>query len=410
LWFISSQYFRLYELPRFLKSENIIVKLAKSTIVTFLLVFAIVFTLKFYQVSRYMVYYAFEIFFILAVLFRIALLPVLRWYRKAGHSYRSLIIIGAGPVAQEVLQALSTDLSIGLQVAGIFDDHPEKSPIASRISGKVADAKAYALQHSVDEIIVALPDFEKRHITDLIRFCDNNMIRITIVPDFYRNISHRFYIDFFGSIPFLSIRNEPLQSFRNQLLKRSFDLIFSSLVILLIFPWLIPIVAILIKAGSKGPVFFRQDRSGLNNKVFRMIKFRTMVVNDQSDTLQAWRDDPRITPVGRFLRKTNLDEMPQFFNVWLGEMSVVGPRPHMLKHTEVYSKIVEHFMVRHFVKPGLTGWAQVTGYRGETGQPELMAKRVERDVWYIENWSFLLDLRIVVMTVFSMVSGDKHAV
>jgi putative colanic acid biosysnthesis UDP-glucose lipid carrier transferase len=409
LWIMMSEYFRLYQLQRFMKSENIIVKLAKTTAVTFLLVFAIVFTLKFYLVSRYMIYYTFEIFFILAVLFRILLIPLISWYRKAGYNYRNLIIIGAGPVAVEVMHALSTDLSIGLRILGFFDDHPEKSNVRNRILGTIHDAREYAVKNHVDEIIVVLPEIEKKTIYDLVKFADNNLIRISIVPDFYRYFSHKFHIDFFGSIPFLSVRSEPLQSLKNRLLKRGFDFIFSSLVILLIFPWLLPVIAILIKMGSRGPVFFYQDRSGLNNKVFRMIKFRTMFVNDQADSLQASQNDPRITRIGRFLRRTNLDEFPQFFNVWLGEMSVVGPRPHMLKHTEVYSRIIDSFMVRQIVKPGMTGWAQVTGFRGETGKPELMAKRVKQDVWYIENWSFLLDMKVVGITIINMLTGDKNA-
>jgi Undecaprenyl-phosphate glucose phosphotransferase len=278
------------------------------------------------------------------------------------------------------------------------------------VAGNIKDACAFALKNPVDEVVVALNEFEKETIDGLIRFCDNNMIRITIVPDFFRKLSYQFLIDFYGPIPLLSIRNEPLQSFRNRLIKRTFDFLFSSLIILAIFPWLLPVVAILIKTNSRGPVFFLQDRSGLNNKVFRMIKFRTMLVNDEADKQQASRNDPRITRVGRFLRKTNLDEMPQFFNVWMGQMSVVGPRPHMLMHTEVYARLIDSFMVRHIVKPGLTGWAQVTGYRGETGRQELMARRVQKDVWYIENWSFFLDLRIIAITIFRMITGDKQAV
>ena len=410
LWIMVSEYFSLYELPRFLRSENIIVKFAKTTIVTFLLVFAIVFTLKFYLVSRYMIYYSFEFFFSLAVLFRILLIPLMKWYRKSGYNYRNLIIIGSGDVAQEVMKIFSNDLSIGLRVLGIFDDHPEMDVLGGKVRGNIDDAMEFSLKNQVDEIIVAMAGFDKKVVNRLIKFCDNNMIRITIVPDFFRKVAYQYRIDFLGTIPFLSIRNEPLQRFRNRVLKRSFDLVFSTLVILLIFPWFLPLVAILIKLGSKGPVFFLQDRSGLNNKVFRMIKLRTMRVNQEADKLQAYRNDPRITGIGKFLRQTNLDEMPQFFNVWMGEMSVVGPRPHMLKHTEVYSTIVESFMVRQIVKPGLTGWAQVTGYRGETGKPELMAKRVRKDVWYIENWSFFLDMKIIIKTVINMIRGDRNAV
>jgi Undecaprenyl-phosphate glucose phosphotransferase len=409
-WSLIANYTGLYHEDRFAKSENVIIKLAKTTFFTFALVFAIAFTLKFYLVSRYMIYYSLEIFFILAVGFRVLQIPFFKWYRKAGFNFRNIIIIGAGPVGNEVMKAFTSDVSLGIRFLGFFDDHPENCLHREKVKGKVEDAKEFARQHSVDEVIVALPDFAEAKVTDLIRFCENNMIRIKIVPDFYRHFPHKIYIDFFDSIPLISIRREPLQGTRNRLLKRGFDLLFSTLVILIIFPWLFVVVAILIKRSSPGPVFFRQERSGLNNKVFRMWKFRTMVVNDTADSLQATRQDSRITPVGRILRKTNLDELPQFFNIWKGEMSVVGPRPHMLRHTEEYSQIIENFMVRHMVKPGLTGWAQVTGYRGETGQPELMAKRVEKDVWYIENWSFLLDLQIITMTVKNMITGDENAV
>ena len=409
MWILVTGFFQLYDLPRFFRSDNIIIKLAKTTFVTFLLVFAIAFTLKYYLVSRYMIYYSFWIFFSMAVMFRMLLIPLMHWYRKAGYFYRNLIIIGSGPLAREVMKVFTADLSVGLKVIGVFDDHPDREHLGHRVTGNIQDAMEFSKDHHVDEIVVALTDLQKETIDRLIRFCDNNMIRITIVPDFYRKLSYPFLIDFYGPIPFLSIRNEPLQSFRNRLLKRGFDLLFSTIIILLVFPWFLPLVAILIKLSSPGPVFFIQERSGLNNRVFRMIKFRTMRNNDEADQLQASRNDPRVTSIGKFLRKTNLDEMPQFFNVWMGQMSVVGPRPHMLMHTEVYSKIIDRFMVRQMVKPGLTGWAQVTGSRGETGKPELMAKRVQKDVWYIEHWSFFLDMQIIVVTLYKMITGDKQA-
>jgi len=195
----------------------------------------------------------------------------------------------------------------------------------------------------------------------------------------------------------------------NRIVKRIFDIVFSSLVIVFILSWLFPIIYFLIKMESSGPVFFVQTRSGLNNVPFNCYKFRSMRVNKDSDTVQATKGDSRITKIGAFLRKTSLDELPQFFNVLLGNMSVVGPRPHMLSHTEQYSQLIDQFMVRHFIKPGITGWAQVTGYRGETKLVEEMLGRVEADVWYMENWSFALDLKIIFMTVFKSVYGDAKA-
>ncbi|MGB0424120.1 MAG: exopolysaccharide biosynthesis polyprenyl glycosylphosphotransferase, partial [Flavobacteriales bacterium] len=215
--------------------------------------------------------------------------------------------------------------------------------------------------------------------------------------------------EFFNSTPVFTYRKEPLEYSSNQIIKRIFDFTFSLLVCLLIFPWLFLIISIAIKFSSKGPIFFVQDRSGKDNKRFPCLKFRTMTVNNDSDSVQATKGDARITRVGAFLRKTSLDEMPQFINVLLGHMSVVGPRPHMLKHTEDYGKEINKFMVRHLVKPGITGYAQVSGYRGTTETPELMEARVKHDVFYLENWTFLFDLKLIFLTVYNMIKGEENA-
>lgn len=409
-WILVSSIMQLYGVNRYTSSQNIIIRLTKAVFVHAFIMLAIVFIVKFYFVSRYMVIHFYALFFILAALFRALLIPLSKWYRKAGFNYRKIIIIGAGSIGNEVMNALTSDLSIGLKFLGFFDDHPEHCLHQDKIIGTVEAAKDFAISNQVDEVIVALPDIADQKIKDLINFCENHLVRIKIVPDYYRHFPHRVYFDFFGPIPLLYARDEPLQSFTNRLLKRGFDLVFSVVVMVILFPWFVPFIGLLIKLGSKGPVFFRQNRSGLNNKVFKMWKFRTMILNTEADDLQAKKNDQRITSIGRFLRKTNLDELPQFMNVFIGEMSVVGPRPHMLKHTEEYSKIIDRYMVRHFVKPGLTGWAQVTGSRGETGLPEKMAKRVEKDVWYIEHWSFLLDLRIIIKTIKNMIFGDENAI
>jgi putative colanic acid biosynthesis UDP-glucose lipid carrier transferase len=206
----------------------------------------------------------------------------------------------------------------------------------------------------------------------------------------------------------LSIRPEPLENPLNTALKRVFDILFSGL-FLIFFPLILIPVAIAIKISSPGPVFFKQKRTGLRGKDFYCYKFRTMRVNDDSDRQQATKDDPRKTKLGDFLRRTSIDELPQFWNVFKGDMSVVGPRPHMIKHTEDYSKLIDTYMLRHLVKPGITGWAQVNGYRGETKELWQMAKRVQYDVWYIENWDFFLDLKIIYLTVANALRGEKNA-
>jgi Undecaprenyl-phosphate glucose phosphotransferase len=271
----------------------------------------------------------------------------------------------------------------------------------------VSEAKAYVQQEKIDEIYCSLSGLEAEQVSDLMNFADNNLVRFKVVPDFRGFLSRKVKIDFYDLVPVLSMRREPLQNGFNRLLKRVFDILFSTLVILIVFPVALLVFAPLIKLSSRGPVFFRQLRSGENNEEFYCFKFRTMQVNREADTLQATKGDARITKIGAFLRKTSLDELPQFYNVLIGNMSVVGPRPHMLKHTEEYGKLIDKFMVRHLVKPGVTGWAQVNGYRGDTRNSALMEKRVEYDVWYLENWSILIDVKIVIITAWQVVAG-KH--
>jgi len=344
-------------------------------------------------------------------LWRLAFIKVLKIYRKSGFNYRKVIIVGAGPVGTAMRDFFNSDLSYGYHFVGFFDDNLEKyDGNGQLVRGKVEDVKSFALENKVDEIYWALPDTGGKKVKALVNFAEKNLIRFKIIPQFMPHIPKKVKLDFYDSIPIILIRKEPLELFSNRLLKRIFDICFSFFTIVLIFPWLFPMIGLLIKLSSRGPVFFIQKRSGERNKIFNCIKFRTMYVNKEADVKQATHNDNRITPIGKYIRRTNLDELPQFFNVLKGDMSVIGPRPHMLKHTEEYSKIIDKFMVRHLVKPGITGWAQVNGFRGQTIDPKKMQKRVKHDVWYIENWSFLLDLKITLKTVGKMLNGDKNAV
>lgn len=217
------------------------------------------------------------------------------------------------------------------------------------------------------------------------------------------------HLEMLGNVPVLYIRQEPLAQPENRMLKRLFDIVFSLLFLCTLFPIIFIIIGTAIKISSPGPIFFKQKRSGEEGKEFWCYKFRSMRVNKDSDKLQATKNDPRKTRLGNFMRKSNIDELPQFINVLLGDMSVVGPRPHMLKHTEEYSKLIDKYMVRHLVKPGITGWAQITGFRGETKELWQMEGRVERDIWYLEHWTFMLDLYIIYKTVKNAVKGEKEA-
>jgi undecaprenyl-phosphate galactose phosphotransferase/putative colanic acid biosynthesis UDP-glucose lipid carrier transferase len=238
------------------------------------------------------------------------------------------------------------------------------------------------------------------------------MVRIRYIPDFQQYTkASRVQISFYGNgnVPVLMLRKEPLEINLNRIIKNVFDFFFSLFVIIFMFSWLFPILVVIIKLNSKGPVFFVQKRTGRDNVPFNCYKFRTMYVNDGADKVQASQNDSRVTKVGSFLRRTSIDELPQFFNVLAGKMSVVGPRPHMLLHTEQYSELIDNFLVRHYAKPGITGWAQVNGYRGETKDLSDMEGRVEHDIWYIENWSFILDLKIIWKTIADVFQGDKKA-
>ncbi len=326
-------------------------------------------------------------------------------------SVKDLIIVGEGPAAEEIFQYCEDQTVRGYRFRGVFHDQSLQGPLAPHQLGGIEAAKAFAVQNRIDILYCALPAKYREEITDLMEFCERNTIRFRVIPgpDSFISLVEATDLTFHGAVPVSRLRNEPLDRRGNRLLKRSFDIVFSFLVITLVFTWLFPLLALMVKLSSKGPVFFKQTRLGERKKKFTCYKFRSMQMNEEADSKQATKDDPRVTRVGAFLRTSNLDELPQFFNVLLGQMSVVGPRPHPLKLNDQFRDIIDKYMVRHFVRPGITGWAQVNGFRGETRTPELMEKRVELDVWYLENWSFKLDLKIVVKTMANMFRKDEMA-
>jgi putative colanic acid biosynthesis UDP-glucose lipid carrier transferase len=313
-----------------------------------------------------------------------------------------------------LLDYLSHDLTLGFKILGLFDFGQEGKNLnenhAAPYLGDRSQLLHYLSENVVDEVYWKLTGENDPHLKSVVEYCENNLIRLRLIPFFELSvIGRKPHIDMYNLIPVITLRKEPLQITYNRMVKRSFDVVFSLLVLLLLVPTVFLIIAVLIKIYSPGPVFFKQLRSGENNREFWCFKFRTMKVNALSDQLQATKNDDRITPLGKFLRKTSLDELPQFWNVLIGEMSVVGPRPHMLKHTEEYRQTISKFLVRHYAKPGITGWAQINGFRGETKELEDMKNRVEADIWYVENWSLLLDIRIVIVTAWNMLRGEKNA-
>lgn len=333
---------------------------------------------------------------------------VMKMYRKRGYNFIRTIIVGAGKNGMKLYDEMQSDLGYGYKIMGFFDDNETLRESLPLYKGDVSQVEHFVLEYHVDEVYCALPSSQDEKINRLMNFAEHNAVRFFIVPEISRCVFRRLHYQMVGNMPTLSIRPEPLENVFYRELKRLFDVIFS-LCFLLFFPVIFVPVATAVKISSPGPVFFRQRRTGLKGKDFWCYKFRTMRVNGDCDKVQATKDDPRKTRVGEFLRKTNLDELPQFINVLKGDMSVVGPRPHMLKHTEDYSALIDKYMVRHLVKPGITGWAQVNGFRGETRELKLMEKRIQYDIWYIENWNFWLDIKIIVLTLYNIVKGDKNA-
>lgn len=267
-----------------------------------------------------------------------------------------------------------------------------------------------AAQDGVKDVYVSVAPERMSEVRALMQCADEKLIRLKFIPDLESRLAAPYTISYLGGeFPIITMRHEPLEKMSNRFKKRAFDFVFSGFVIVFILSWLYPLIGLLIKLENKGPVLFKQLRSGRNDEPFWCLKFRSMKVNADSDKKQATKDDDRITKIGRFLRRTSLDEMPQFFNVFYGSMSVVGPRPHMLSHTTEYKTLINKFMVRHFVKPGITGWAQVNGFRGETKRTAAMENRVDHDIWYMENWSSMLDVKIIFLTIINALRGEDNA-
>lgn len=343
--------------------------------------------------------------------YRLALYYAIRKYRSQEEHTRKVVFVGSSSNIKELFTMFSGVPSLGYKVVGYFDHEPQDEAFGKcEYLGTPADVASWLASHSeVKALFCCLPSKDKEQIIPIIHCCVDRFVKFYSVPNVRNYVSNRMYLEMVGDVPCFSLYESPLSDYRNKFWKRLFDICFSLAVLCTLFPILFVVVAVVTKITMPGPIFFRQKRSGLNGREFYCIKFRSMRVNKDSDSLQATKDDPRTTKWGHLLRKSNIDEIPQFINVLIGDMSVVGPRPHMLKHTQEYSKLISKYMMRHLVKPGITGWSQVTGYRGETKELWQMEGRVKGDIWYIEHWSFGLDLFIIYKTIVSMFKGDKEA-
>lgn len=377
---------------------NRVVRITKRTMI-FLAVSAVIYFMllpKYY--SRVFIVEYSALFYAGDLIFYFALYSYLKRNRKKGIHINRAVIAGYNPTSNLLRNIITNNYLLGYKFIGYLDStHSDNMDVI----GHPDDLGSIVDEHQIQMVFVTSSHYlEEKQYDKFLKICNQKGIRLRYVPENQRWFKSRQNMESVGSLVLINPQEIPLDDIVSRFWKRIFDFVFSLTIIVFILSWLFPIIATLIKICSKGPVFFVQKRTGYYNEAFNCIKFRSMQVNEHADLIQASANDNRITWIGRFIRRTNIDEFPQFFNVLMGQMSVVGPRPHMLKHTAQYSELIEHYLTRHYVKPGITGWAQINGYRGETDELWKMQKRVDLDKEYIENWTFWWDIKILFLTVF----------
>ena len=323
---------------------------------------------------------------------------LLRFRVVFGGNYRKTIIIGSGDETKFLSNYFNDKKEAGFKLKKIFSDELNINTITN-----------FILKEGIDEVYCCLTSVNPEMLNQIVNFAESNLKEVKFIPSYGKVYSKKLVYQNYDFIPILSLRTIHLEDPFNSFIKRCFDVLFSLLVIVLLLSWVTPLLAILIKIDSKGPIFFKQKRNGFNFQEFYCYKFRSMKINKQANILQATKNDFRVTKLGKVLRKFSLDELPQFFNVLIGDMSVVGPRPHMIKENEKYKTSIDKFMVRHYVRPGITGLAQTKGFRGEIETDEDIINRIKQDIFYIENWSFILDIKIILVTIFNIFRGEKKA-
>ncbi|WP_459210271.1 undecaprenyl-phosphate glucose phosphotransferase [Aquimarina rhabdastrellae] len=401
LWIIIAFKNRFYEVYRYTKIIRVVNLIFTQFIFYFLVLYAFIGFFKEPGVSRLKLgEYSLLVFFWVTLIKIIIYYLVIRYRHITKINKRKVILIGKNKKVDQLIKIFKIREDFGYEF---------KKQFCLERDTEFQDCFDYVINEDIDEIYCSISSLTNSQVIKIIDFADNNLKIVKFLPDNKYIFTKKLKFEYYDYLPILSLREIPLEDNINAFLKRIFDIIFSLLVIITILSWLTPILALIIKLESKGPVFFKQKRNGINYKKFSCYKFRSMAKNEESDKLQATKNDARVTKVGKFIRKTSIDELPQFFNVLFGDMSVVGPRPHMLKHTEIFAEKVNKFMVRHFVKPGITGLAQVSGFRGEIETDKDIVNRVKYDIFYVENWSLLLDLKIIVQTVLNAVKGEDKA-
>lgn len=402
IFVVVFQYGGMYDSFRFQKLESELWRLLQLHLICAMLGIGCIFLFKLRDFSRgVIVSYAIASYFLLSVK-RIILRSSLYFIRKNGLNQKHVIIVGDGTLAQKYIECIRDNPQFGYQCLGFVGR--DESFNFVKFLGSYEELSTLLDVYNPDEVIIALEEYNISLMNNVILSCERHGIRASIIPIYNDYLPSCSTVDSIGNVRLINIRSVSQDITLNRVIKRAFDLIFSLAVIIILSPLML-LIAIGVKLSSPGPVFFKQKRVGKERKLFTMYKFRSMRINDCSDTAWSRRWDSRITPFGALIRKLSLDELPQFFNVLKGEMSVVGPRPELPYFVEQYKNSVPLYMVKHQVKPGLTGWAQVNGYRGDTS----IEKRIEHDIWYIENWSLYLDMKIIFMTIFGgMINNEKN--
>lgn len=355
-----------------------------------------------------------ESFYFLAILFlylfvsRYTLFNFLKYYRKKGYNLRKVILLGYNDNSGGLEDLLAKKTEFGLHIKDIF---VVKNPKENQRLLDLNNLNLYLAQNEIDFAYISLGDgMDDEMVSQVISILEDKYVSIGFIPNSLLETRQSLEINYLDSFPILTYKKYPLDLAFNQISKRIFDLCFTFIVFLTLLWWLLPLISIMVYISQGRPIFFKQKRNGLNGKEFDCLKFRTMKPHKFNDIKPTERDDPRVTKLGKILRKTSLDELPQFINVLKGEMSIVGPRPHMVSENESYSEIIKRYSLRHYVKPGITGLAQIKGYRGAIDSDKDMEMRIRTDIYYVRNWSFLLDIFIIYKTVKLMIFGDENAI
>jgi putative colanic acid biosynthesis UDP-glucose lipid carrier transferase len=412
-WYFSNKVFNSYDEFSTESFAGELLLIIQNVVAQLVVISQVFFFLNQNAYARMFAMYYITILVIMSVSYCYLARKILLNRRREGGNRKHVVFIGYNEITLQLMDMISKTPRYRYKVLGVIakkESHTE----GLTYLGSLLTFYNEPLDHRIDEFIITSDKLSKKKLSSICQYAERKGIRTSIVPNYTNPYVSRSQFQLFGKYPIIKLRSEPLQQEYYQIVKRIIDITFCGFAFVFIFSWLFPIIAILVKISSSGPVFFKQQRWGKNGKLFMCYKFRSMrinmpEVNEKNEFMQASKSDPRITKFGAFLRKSSLDELPQFINVLLGDMSVVGPRPHAHEHNLRTQDKINSYLVRHWIKPGVTGWAQVNGYRGETKTDEEMQNRINFDIWYIEKWTFWIDIKIIFITVYNIVRGEDNA-